>query len=235
MLTAAIQELFTSYFDYHMQDMMTAIPAVVVSTREISQGVVAVKPSINELLKDSRTTEWPEIVDVPILFPSSSSSALTFPIQVGDSVLVVFSMRGLDEFKNSNGGLSTPVNFRNHNVMDAVAIPCIWPKAQSVNKQSNRNLPHNVNDFVMAHNLGKATEAEIRITQAGHIKITSPTAIYIDAPTTFWTSNSYYEGDFTITGEFYGTGTFTYNDLEYNTHIHTGVQSGSNTSGTPTN
>lgn len=222
---SVFQEVMTSYFEYYLKDFMTAIPAVVVSVNKLSQGMIAVKPSINKKTKDGRVYEWPEILDVPVVFPSSSFSAVTFPIAERDTVLLVFSMKGLDEWRGGTGGPATPVDYRHHDIRDAIAIPCVWPSAKSVNSQTNRTLPHSVNDLVVSHNTGTGREAEVRIDPAGKVSITSPLEVEINSPITTINSNIVMNGNHTVNG------TFTYNGEEYSLHRHIGVQPGDGTSG----
>lgn len=228
---SVFEEVINSYFDYYSKNFMTAIPAVVVDSSRISQGIVAVKPLINELTKDGRTSPWPEILEVPVVFPSSSRSAITFPIEKWDSVLLIFSMRGLDEFKGGDGGLVTPSDYRRHDIRDAIAIPCVWPTALSINRQSNRRLPHNTNDLTITHNLGKSQEAEVRIDSSGQIKLTSPLKVQIDSPLTEINSEVIVNDNVTINGDTFVNGDWTYNGEEYALHRHIGVDPGDGTSG----
>lgn len=237
------QEVVTKYIEYYLKDFMTAIPAVVVSADRLSESIVAVKPVINEKTLDGRVVPWPEIINVQLIFPCSNTSAVTFPVNVGDTVLVVFTMRCLDEWKAGSGLSTTPVHARYHDIQDAVAIPGLFPISTSKNSPDNRSLPHNVSDLTFTHNLGTGEEAEVRIKPSGQIEITSPIKIVVNSPDTDWNGNISLNGDLvhngdnthngntTQTGDFSISGTFTYNGVEYRQHQHFGVMPGSGTSG----
>lgn len=228
---SAFQEAMSSYFDYYFKDLMTAIPAIVVSADRIQESVVAVKPVINETTLDGRVIAWPELVDVPLIFPSSTTSAVTFPIGVGDTVLLVFSMRGMDEWKGGDGGLAIPTDRRTHSLQDAVAIPGLYPISRGKNNPANRTNPHNVNDMSFTHNIGTPAEAEVRIRPSGQIEITTPTMLVVNSPETTWNGNITLSGNLTQAGNYSIAGMFTYNGEEYALHRHTDVQGGNGVSG----
>ena len=239
----AFQEVLSSYFEYYLKDLMTAIPAVVVANDRLNESIIAVKPAINERTLDGRVYPWPEVVDVPLVFPCSLTSAVTFPVNVGDTVLLVFSMRGLDGWKAGDGGLANPTDRRSHAIQDAVAIPGLYPIGRSRNNPNARNLPHSTNDLVFSHNIGTGAEAEVRIKPSGQIEVTSPTKLIVMCPETEWTGNISLTGNITHsgnttqmgdtaqTGNYSINGTFTYNGEEYSLHRHVGVDAGSDTSG----
>lgn len=240
---SAFQEAMSSYFDYYFKDLMTAIPAIVVSADRIQESVVAVKPAVNEVTLDGRVISWPEIVDVPLIFPCSTTSAITFPIGAGDTVLLVFSMRGVDEWKRGSGGMATPQDRRNHSLQDAVAIPGLQVIGRSRNNNSSRTLTHSVNDLSFTHNVGTPTEAEVRIKPSGQIEVTSPTKLIVMCPETEWignislsgdithSGNTTHMGDTTQTGNYSISGMLTYNGEEYSSHTHVGVTPGNGTTG----
>lgn len=75
--------------------------------------------------------EAPVVVpNVPIAWPRAGGYSLTFPLAVGDEVLLVFSSRSLDEWKlgaaRSGVEASDPRRFA---VQDAVAIPMVAASA----------------------------------------------------------------------------------------------------------
>ncbi len=85
---------------------------------------------VQVLIKDAYTDEegarvvepLPVIACVPVCFPGAGSYRLTFPIAVGDTVLVVFGTGSLDVWL-SQGGLVDPLDDRRFSLADAVAIP----------------------------------------------------------------------------------------------------------------
>lgn len=166
------EELLNTWWDYQKLHMFTAIPAVIVNVKDIEQARVDVQPLINTVFADmTDEDEWPSILSVPLMFPSSSTSAVTFPVKQGDTVLVVFSQRCMDVFKGGDGTPQPPSDYRIFDKRDAVAIPGLWPFGLSKNIVSSRTLEHSTTDTVIAHNIGTDSECEVRLTSGGSIKI----------------------------------------------------------------
>jgi hypothetical protein len=77
-----------------------------------------------------KETQRPNVYTVPVVFPSSSAFTLEFPIQEGDDVLLVFSQRNLDNWKEGGPGHAPPNN-RKFNYGDAIAIPSPFSAVKS--------------------------------------------------------------------------------------------------------
>ncbi len=165
------QSATSSLIEARLEDVWTAIRCTVIKVTNAEENRVDVQPSINQLFKDDTTIPYSTIFNVPIVFPCTKRSALSFPIAVGDSVLCVFSQRGLDSFKASNGYPTTPTDLRKFSSRDAIAIPGLLPFNKSINKDSNRSLPHSLDDVVLAHNLGTSNECEYRLKASGDVSV----------------------------------------------------------------
>jgi hypothetical protein len=130
MAATTFEDIFVRLFNHNLNSSIyTSIPAgvVSVSTFEAEQ-TVDVKPLINKTYDDGVILALPNILAVPVVFPSAGGGALTFPISVGDTVLLVFSMRSMDEWLEGEGFSVTPVDLRTHYLNDAVAIPGLYTK-----------------------------------------------------------------------------------------------------------
>ena len=159
-------------FDYQMRNIFTAIPAKVMQVEDAGEQRVAVKPLINNVFPDwEDSIEFPTILSVQLMFPSSSTSAITFPINAGDTVLLVFAQSCMDVFKSGDGTTQPPSDYRRFDKRDAIAIPGLFPFGMAINQQSKRTLTHSTDDVVMAHNLGTEAECEIRLKPTGKVEI----------------------------------------------------------------
>ncbi len=65
----------------------------------------------------------PPIANVPVIFPRATGYADTFPLTVGDSVLVFFAERSIDEWKSTGNASNDAQDIRRFDLSDAVAIP----------------------------------------------------------------------------------------------------------------
>lgn len=107
--------------------LFTALPATITSVDDYtSQGVVDVQPQINRVLQNNRGIPSQQRYQVPVVFPAGGGAVMSFPLRVGDEVLLVFSMRSTDEWKNSTDGLTTPQDRRISQGTDGFAIPCVY-------------------------------------------------------------------------------------------------------------
>lgn len=109
-----------------LAELHTAMPAQVVSY-EFSTQKAKVQPTIKRKYADGRSDKYPVINDVPVIFPRSGGASMTFPVKAGDTVLLIFTGRSIEQWLNNGGGNVTPSDNRMHNLNDAVAIPGLIP------------------------------------------------------------------------------------------------------------
>jgi len=252
MMEALLTDFIQTQFQINMAEIYTALPCVVTNVSGTFENQrVDVQPSINTLYKDGTSDEHTQILGVPVLLPGSSTSLVSFPVNVGDTVMCVFSQRSMDNFKIGNGQPTTPNDYRKFSDQDAVAIPGLFSFSRSPNRPSIRKYPHNPKtDLVIAHNLASGTEVMIQLKQDGQLIINTEQAVTvncktgvinatesytintpqlnINADTTTWAGNITHSGNYTQTG------TSTFNGIVFATHKHIGVTPGSGTSGIPT-
>jgi len=159
-------------FDYQMRNVFTALPALVMRVEDAGEQRVAVKPLVNNVFPDwEDSIEFPTILSVQLMYPSSSTSAITFPVNAGDTVLLVFAQSCMDVFKSGDGTTQPPSDYRRFDKRDAIAIPGLFPFGLAINQQSKRTLTHSTDDVVVAHNLGTPEECEIRLKPTGKVEI----------------------------------------------------------------
>jgi hypothetical protein len=115
-------------------DIYTMLPAEVVSVADLnSKQTVNVKTLIGRLYEDGTNLPTQEIHNVPLIFPAAGGALLSFPIKVGDGVCLLFSMRDLDNWEDSNGRevLPTP-STRHHSITDAIAIAGLFTTSNNL-------------------------------------------------------------------------------------------------------
>jgi hypothetical protein len=198
--------------------LWTAMPAIVESVDLVKMTISCTIAIQGRMLNPDGSTSFTTIaplLDVPIVFPSAGGFTITFPIAIGDEVLVVIASRCIDSWWQNGGTLNVPMEYRMHDLSDGYAIP--GPKSQP-----------NVIDNI------SATDVQIRndegttyisITAAGKIKLVSPSEIDI-------TGNLKVTGTISATGEVTGNSATT--PITLTTHVHPGVTTGSGSTGGPT-
>lgn len=116
--------------DGRQSTMWTAMPCIVESV-DLEAMTIKAQPSIQGIIEDesgkTQNVNLPLLADVPIVFPSAGGFIITFPIEAGDEVLVVFASRCIDSWWQS-GGIGRPMEARMHDLSDGFAIP--GPRSQ---------------------------------------------------------------------------------------------------------
>lgn len=124
--TLSLAELLQKAIASRLLDVHTAIPGRVQSY-DASTQTADVQPLIKAKHRgeDSSlvTESLPVIPHVPVVFPGAGGMRITFPMQRGDTVLLVFSEASLDIWQNQGGGPVDPLDVRRFHLSDAIAIP----------------------------------------------------------------------------------------------------------------
>lgn len=107
--------------DWLRKNINTSMPGVV-KAFDPARSMAVVQPAIKVRLQDDTERELPDILDVPVVYPAGGGYAITFPVRVGDPVLMLFSQRGLTEWKRTLDVASADRGVF-HSMGDAVAIP----------------------------------------------------------------------------------------------------------------
>jgi len=168
-----LSSVLNDFYSYKTSDMYTAIPCRVTTVRVgLEDQRLDIQPLTNKSLADGTTIEQPTILNVPLIFPASKKASMTFPIDVGDIVLCVFSQRSTDAFKASTGSDTyTPDDKRRFSIRDAIAIPGLFPFRDSINDPAKRKWTHSTRDMVITNNIGENTENEVRLKENGDIEM----------------------------------------------------------------
>lgn len=105
--------------------MWTALPGIVKVFDPVKL-TCQVQPTLQATVRDPQgVVSWvnmPLLVDCPVVFPSGGGFTLTFPIKVGDEVLVVFASRCIDSWWQS-GGIQIQAEMRMHDLSDGFVLP----------------------------------------------------------------------------------------------------------------
>lgn len=176
----SLDSAIETFVDFKISKLYTAIPCRIVAIRtSLEDQRVDLQPLPNRKLRDGSSKEQPTVLNVPVIFPASKTASVTFPLDVGDIVLCVFSQRSLDDFKASTGAETyTARDNRRYDVTDAMAIPGLFPFSDAINNPSKRKWSHSTRDMVMVNNIGQSTENEIRLKENGNIEVKTDQDFY---------------------------------------------------------
>jgi len=138
-------ETYRRILDARLADLHTALPGRVRSYDAATQ-TADIEPMIKRGVptggeEDEVVLETlPVLPSVPVLFPSGGQCFVTFPLSVGDPVLLVFSERDTSQFR-ATGAVSDPGVPTMHGLSGAVAIPCAFgPRSAAMSGVSSTDL-----------------------------------------------------------------------------------------------
>lgn len=212
----------------HQSTMWTALPGIIQSFKPAEMTCVVSIPIRAWMQLPGAKQDWismPPLVDCPVVFPSGGGFTLTFPLVAGDECLVVFSSRCIDSWWDL-GGVQNPAEFRMHDLSDGFVLPGPHSKPRVVPSISMANVQLR-ND---------AGTAFVEITPGANINVTSPGTITMTAPNVVINGHLTVNGNTDIVGSLAATtGGLTHNGVNVGAaHTHSGVRSGTDTSGVPT-
>jgi len=103
-----------------------------------------------QLIRDSKGLykkkflDYPVLIDCPVIIMSGGSSALTFPISVGDSCLVLFNDRDIDNWFSGQNNAELASN-RLHSLSDGIALVGVRSLRNLIESYDSEN-PHLFHD-----------------------------------------------------------------------------------------
>ena len=153
----SLEEVLSQGMESKLLDVHTAMPAEVLKY-DYKKQVVDVQPVLKKTLPDGTKVDHATIYNVPVAFPRTGDSFISFPIEKGDNVMLVFQSRSIDKWR-ANGGKVDPEDVRHHSLADAVAYPGLFPATKAA--------PINNGKDVILKNKG----SEIRVKKNGKFQI----------------------------------------------------------------
>ncbi len=104
-----------------LKSINTCLPGLVVSYDAATRRA-KVQAALQMVGADGNPVDRPAVANVPVVFPSGGGFSLVFPLEAGDPVLLVYSQRGLRDFKKTHA-MSQPGVESFFSYRDAIAIP----------------------------------------------------------------------------------------------------------------
>lgn len=206
--TPSMAEVLRDVIEHRLGGVHVCMPGQVVSYDPLTQ-TAEVQPTLRNVIETGDgTTEalaYPTISSVPVAHPRAGAWFVHMPLAAGDSVVLVFGERSLDEWRARGGVNVDPDDLRKHHLSDAIAIPGnLYPDSQA--------LPA-LTAFGDGLSIGNATigKSTIHIKDSGEIDLGSlapldsvATALKTDAQKTALTTALT-----TMIADFIGIGSFT--------------------------
>lgn len=209
-------DVLNGLVDYRLLTLNTQLPAVVTSV-DYENNHLDARPLVSTRYSDERQVPFPELFDVPFLIVSGNagSARITFPIKVGDTVLIQFSQRDGQGFMQSDGRTQVKsFSGTTHGLYPILALPCLY-----TNRSSKATDPDNI--------VIENGSTSITMNPSGVVTVNTPTAIFTNDVTV--------RGDLTVEGATRLSSSVTSNNVNISDdHAHSGITTGGSNSGPPT-
>ena len=258
-----INEVLLAALRGERADIWTALPGIVEAFDPVKM-TCSVQPSVrfrilppalNSYSSPTMTVDpsgqfaWdqmPLMTDCPVQFPGGGGVTLTFPLQVGDEVLLIIASRCIDAWW-AYGGIQNQTASRMHDLSDGFVIPQVRSQARKFTVSSTAAQIRN--DAGTAYIELNATTGDVNIvcpsatvTASGSVTVDAGIAIVTAATVTI-------NGNVTVNGTITATGTVTAPSASITgamnvagaltnagknigpAHVHTGVQTGPGNTG----
>ena len=219
------EEQIRAAIEQHMSRMWTSAMGRVVSYDAAKQ-TASVQLTVKSFVKGEdgkrKAVDIPVLQDVPVQFPGSGGQTMTFPVAVGDEVMVNFLSRASDAQQQSGG---------DQNPTDASVNSLSHPRALLGFKSAPKALANVSTTATEVRSDDGNTK--ISISGAGGVGVATDKSVAITAAEGVTIGSG--SGETAITGTVRITGELIVNDIVFSTHKHTGVLTGGDTSTGPTN
>lgn len=160
--TPTLAEVIRRAIEKRVERIHVAIPGII-ETYDAATQTADVRIAVNRLeeLDDGTEVEeeFPIIPDVPVAFPRAGDFYVSFPLKKGNSVLLIFCERSIDNWLAGDGGVVDPDVFQTHDLVDAVAYPGIYPETKALKNNEDAGI-------TMGHDSGcriVVEKSEVRI------------------------------------------------------------------------
>ena len=121
-------EAMTIWLNSKLENVHTAIPGKIEKYDE-NDKTADVLPLLSKITVKNTEIKLPVISGVPVVFPSGQAFELSWEVQKGDGVLLVFSEAALGAWVDSDGDKQvTPEGKHRFSETDAMAILGLFPK-----------------------------------------------------------------------------------------------------------
>ena len=151
-----VVDTFQKFFDSRMFNIHTMIPGIITKYSGHSTRKATVMPMVKAKLLNNTDLEIQPIDNVPVVFPSSNSFSLLFPLNAGDGCLIAFSESGIGNYINGSGEIKEADDLSRFSLTDAICIPGLWP-----------------------FNIAPTSTATIEVNQAGIVAINGDTKPFV--------------------------------------------------------
>lgn len=219
--------------DKFLQGVDDMLPARVVAYDRASNRATVV-PLVKVLTTDNRQVQRAQVASVPVMQFGGDGVVLSLNLKPGDLGWVKANDRDISIVMQSYAD-NAPNTLRKHSFQDAVFIPDVMHGITTISEDATNAVLQTLDGLVRV-----AIWPDRVKLSAGALSVTiGPASIEVIGPVNFHDAvhalqTLQVDGTSTLTGAVGMPGGATIDGIPFGTHKHTGVQTGSGTSGGPT-
>ena len=149
-----------------------SFPAIVVGVEKLVDGLVDVQPIVSHLDPlTRRATTLPVLYDISLLFPNTSKTTISFPVNQGDYVDLIVQSVDIQRFVEGDEGVHDPDFLSHGNLSNVVALVGFTPFQKSPFNPNNYRNEFNDQDLNIVHNKNTDSEVVFKLTSEGDLKV----------------------------------------------------------------
>lgn len=149
-----------------------SFPAVVVGVEKLVDGLIDVQPVVSHLDPLTRkATTLPVLYDISLLFPNTSKTTISFPVNQGDYVDLIVQSVDIQRFVDGDEGVHDPDFLSHGNLSNVVALVGFTPFQKSPFNPNNYRNEFNDQDLNIVHNKNTESEIVFKLTSEGDLKV----------------------------------------------------------------
>jgi len=164
--TTSLEKVIQTAIDSALKEVHTCLPAVVTKVNHAEQ-LIDAQITIKRKMA-GKLVNLPLLVNVPIRYWRSATFSITFPIEIGDHVRIIFAERSIDTWL-AEGGIQNPFDFRKFSLSDAFAEPAMYHQKDIIPNFDPTNLEIKTNSGDTKIIIKASEEVEIKTT--GDVKV----------------------------------------------------------------
>ena len=165
--TIYLEPILKNFFSDKVSEMNICLPARVENVQNLKEGRIDVKPLYIPRYLDGTYEELPLIKNAAVVFPSCNSSGMVFPLNQGDTVLVLFSQCNIDDFKAGAIEPYSTVFDRSFDINDAIALVGFTPFIKNPINTDKHTKDYELGDVSTFNNLGTERENKVNVKRDG--------------------------------------------------------------------
>lgn len=230
---AQLETIMKNSLFYHLKNMNFCCPAVVVGIQELEDGFIDVQPVVNKLYNTGDIDEYDIIKRVPVIYPSTGKTTISWPLDQGDGVLLQFTDKDIEAYKNGTKEIHDPQSFSILDLGNAVAHVGFNPYQESSLNPNNYTNEFDSKALNLVHNKKTQNEIKLSFNEDGSVNLICPAQTRIKADSVILDTPLVDAGDAIVktNGDVVVKGISFYKHAT--THTHGGVMGGNSNTAPP--